>query len=249
VRSGLFPDHADGNGNVTYLVNSSQTLAARYRYDAYGNLLSYWENFYNLGTANTYRFSSKRLDLKSSLYCYCYRWYVPNVQRWLNRDPFGENGFEAVRSPGRSIKGIASNQYYFIANDPVDNIDALGLKLYKSVRQARTMADNLHAYLWDNRNQKSCGRTGSGWSKKKPAHGEDAGDKGPSDPNSGCVEIPNSDGKEDSVMNCCMRTDPNRKWFPFTKDCHNWVDVCQNRQWIGRPRTAKVQRCLLGEIR
>ncbi len=32
--------HADGNGNITYLVNSSQTLAASYRYDAFGNILS-----------------------------------------------------------------------------------------------------------------------------------------------------------------------------------------------------------------
>jgi hypothetical protein len=32
--------HADGNGNITYLVNSSQTVAASYRYDPFGNLVS-----------------------------------------------------------------------------------------------------------------------------------------------------------------------------------------------------------------
>ncbi|HEX5221928.1 MAG TPA: hypothetical protein VFZ59_20365, partial [Verrucomicrobiae bacterium] len=32
--------HADGNGNVTYLVGGSQSLAASYRYDPYGNLIS-----------------------------------------------------------------------------------------------------------------------------------------------------------------------------------------------------------------
>jgi hypothetical protein len=32
--------HADGNGNITFLVNSAQTLAASYRYDPFGNLIS-----------------------------------------------------------------------------------------------------------------------------------------------------------------------------------------------------------------
>src|SRR5207237_9024684 len=32
--------HADGNGNITYLVNSSEALAASYRYDPFGNTLS-----------------------------------------------------------------------------------------------------------------------------------------------------------------------------------------------------------------
>jgi len=28
--------HADGNGNITYMVNSSQSMVASYRYDPYG---------------------------------------------------------------------------------------------------------------------------------------------------------------------------------------------------------------------
>ncbi len=32
--------HADGNGNITALVNSSQTLVANYRYDPFGNTVS-----------------------------------------------------------------------------------------------------------------------------------------------------------------------------------------------------------------
>src|SRR5204863_5592161 len=48
--------HADGNGNITYLVNSSQTVAASYRYDPYGNTIS---SSGILAAANEYRFSSK----------------------------------------------------------------------------------------------------------------------------------------------------------------------------------------------
>lgn len=32
--------HADGNGNVTYMANSSQAMVARYRYDPFGNTIS-----------------------------------------------------------------------------------------------------------------------------------------------------------------------------------------------------------------
>jgi len=81
--------HADGNGNVTYLVNSSQAMVANYRYDPYGNTR------YSGGTlasANTYRFSSKEQMPNSGLYYYGYRFYDPNLQRWPNRDPLGELG-------------------------------------------------------------------------------------------------------------------------------------------------------------
>jgi len=70
--------HADGNGNITYLVNSSQTLAASYRYDPYGNAIS---SSGSLASANVYRFSSKEAHINSGLYYYGYRWYDPNLQR------------------------------------------------------------------------------------------------------------------------------------------------------------------------
>ena len=44
-----------------------------------------------------------------------YRFYEPNLQRWLNRDPIGENG------------GV--NLHAFVANEPVSRHDALGLEI------------------------------------------------------------------------------------------------------------------------
>src|SRR5205807_2375076 len=32
--------HADGNGNITYMLNSGQSVVAKYRYDPFGNLIS-----------------------------------------------------------------------------------------------------------------------------------------------------------------------------------------------------------------
>lgn len=102
--------HADGNGNITALVNTNGVLLARYHYDPYGNLLG---SSGPLAEANTYRFSSKEYQVNSALYYYGYRFYEPNAQRWLNRDPIGESG------------GL--NVYSFCMNSAIRFIDSLGL--------------------------------------------------------------------------------------------------------------------------
>jgi RHS repeat-associated protein len=102
--------HTDGNGNVTALVNGSGVLVAKYLYDSFGNTLGMWGA---LAAANTQRFSSKEQDPRSGLYYYGYRWYDPNLQRWLSRDPIQETG------------GI--NLYGFVGNEPINKIDPLGL--------------------------------------------------------------------------------------------------------------------------
>ena len=102
--------HADGNGNVTALVNDKQLIVARYTYDPFGNILS---KSGPLADANTYRFSSKEHHQTSGLVYYLYRFYDPNLQRFVNRDPIQEIG------------GI--NLYRFVGNDPVDGIDLFGL--------------------------------------------------------------------------------------------------------------------------
>jgi RHS repeat-associated protein len=103
--------HADGNGNITALVNGSGTVVAKYLYDSFGNTLGMWGS---LAAANPYRYSSKEQDPRSGLYYYGYRWYAPNLQRWVNRDPIGEWG------------GI--NLYGFVGNAPIDDFDPKGLQ-------------------------------------------------------------------------------------------------------------------------
>src|SRR5262249_50221078 len=71
---------ADGNGNITDLTDSSQSIAASYRYDPFGNTIS------QSGIVpNVYRFSSKELHINSGYYYYGYRFYYPAGQRWINR--------------------------------------------------------------------------------------------------------------------------------------------------------------------
>jgi RHS repeat-associated protein len=102
--------HADGNGNITALINGLQIIMAKYEYDPFGAILS---SCGPLADANLYRFSSKEYHPNSGLVCYLYRFYDPNLQRWINRDPLSERG------------GI--NLYRFVANTPVNSRDALGL--------------------------------------------------------------------------------------------------------------------------
>jgi len=100
---------ADGNGNITALINSAQRVVANYLYDPYGNLLTQRGP---LAEANLYRFSSKEAHLSGLIY-YLYRYYDPSFQRWLNNDPIKEAG------------GI--NLSAFCRNSPIVRRDAFGL--------------------------------------------------------------------------------------------------------------------------
>ncbi len=103
---------ADGNGNVTYMLNSSQSMVASYRYDPFGNTIS---SSGTLASANVYRFSSKEIHVSSGMYYYGYRFYDPNLQRWITRDPIREHG------------GI--NLYRFAQNRALNIVDRFGLQV------------------------------------------------------------------------------------------------------------------------
>jgi RHS repeat-associated protein len=109
-NSGTAYYHSDGNGNVTMLVDASGNQKAKYLYDPFGSTLGTWGT---LASANTYRFSSKEVDLQSGLYYYGYRYYEPNLQRWPNQDPIEEEG------------GL--NLYAYVGNNPVNFVDPSGL--------------------------------------------------------------------------------------------------------------------------
>ena len=73
------------------------------------------------------------------MYYYGYRFYDPGLQRWINRDPLGEPGFELIRhlSTGRGgpiplslgaelIPG--PNLYWYVGNRPSSYTDPFGLE-------------------------------------------------------------------------------------------------------------------------
>jgi RHS repeat-associated protein len=80
-----------------------------------------------------YRFSSEVFDTETGLSYYNYRYYSPELGRWLSRDPIGEDGFSNAFGPALSeklnpLKKQAKKSYYnFVKNGPVNSIDILAL--------------------------------------------------------------------------------------------------------------------------
>ena len=98
----------DGNGNVTLLTDSAGNDVGHYRYDAFGNTL---EATGPRAAENPWRFSTK--ELHGGWYNFGFRFYAPDIGRWINRDPIDEGG--------------GTNLYLMVGNNPVSWADAYGL--------------------------------------------------------------------------------------------------------------------------
>ena len=94
---------ADGNKNISELVDAAGNIAAHYEYDPFGKI-----NTQNGAYAanNPFRFSSEYFDDETGLVYYNYRYYSPELGRWINRDPIGERG------------GV--NLYIMVDNSPIN---------------------------------------------------------------------------------------------------------------------------------
>lgn len=146
--------HADGNGNITAMVNAQQIIVAKYLYDPFGNTIALAGP---MAALNHYRFSSKEYDQNSGLIYFLFRFYDPNFQRWLNRDPFLELGFEAFRTagivqfsgvPGYQEEGESPNLFEGIGNDGNDFIDTDGLGLWQSTKTIAGQVGNACKNTW-----------------------------------------------------------------------------------------------------
>ena len=99
----------DNNGNVAHYCDASGSVAATYKYDAFGKTIAQSGPRADLFR---HRFSTKCLDAETGLYYYGYRFYAPSLMRWLNRDPIEEDG------------GV--NLYGFCGNNSIALCDYLG---------------------------------------------------------------------------------------------------------------------------
>jgi RHS repeat-associated protein len=107
----------DANGNVTEYVNASGATVAHYEYDPFGGISRLTGA---LADEFPHRFSTKYLYSETGLVYYGYRYYSPELGRWLSRDPVGEAG--------------GPNVFGFVRNTPINTVDVLGLDGQKDCR-------------------------------------------------------------------------------------------------------------------
>jgi RHS repeat-associated protein len=101
-------------GSVRQLVDGSGEVRAEYEYDPYGNELPS-DNLSSLTNEqdSDFGFAGYFRQPKSGLDLTVYRAYVPNLARWLSRDPLTEAG--------------GSNVYEYAVDNPSSFLDTLGL--------------------------------------------------------------------------------------------------------------------------
>jgi len=114
------------------IIDSSAAVQERYRYDAFGTCDILTSTF--VGRASSlfdwnFLFHGEFQD-DSQLYNYGYRYYHPNLGRWISRDPIGEEG------------GL--NLYFYSNNNPTNEIDWIGLAV-----AAQPKPGDLYATLYD----------------------------------------------------------------------------------------------------
>jgi RHS repeat-associated protein len=105
----------DGNGNVADVLDDFHSVIAHYAYDPFGNKVAESGSY----AAQPYQWSTKEFDSTSGLVYYLYRFYSPQIGRWLSRDPVEERG------------GV--NLFALLSNDPVNGNDVNGLANYSEI--------------------------------------------------------------------------------------------------------------------
>ena len=106
-------------GDVIGIVDSSGVQIARYKYDAWGNLLSgfyaesgYWDIYYY----NPFRYRGYFFDYETGFYFLQSRYYDPAIGRFINADGYV--------STGQGFLGY--NMYAYCNNNPVIFVDKNG---------------------------------------------------------------------------------------------------------------------------
>jgi RHS repeat-associated protein len=99
--------------SVTAYVDELGDVRAAYALDAFGQTISQGGD---MASTFSHRFSTKYADDETELYYYGYRYYAPQLGRWINRDPIEEQG------------GV--NLYGFAKNSPLNNFDLFGMSVY-----------------------------------------------------------------------------------------------------------------------
>jgi RHS repeat-associated protein len=138
----------DANKNVSDLTDVQGNVVAHYEYSPFGTHVATGSY-----TGNPFRFSSEVFDSETGLIYYNYRYYNPNLGRWINRDPIEEQG--------------GWNLYVMIGNNVNNKMDNCGLLGFPSW-DPRTW-NSFHWYgNWGGPGWAAGGWVEDGWSNETP---------------------------------------------------------------------------------
>ena len=104
--------HYDHIGNLVQTVNASGQVTGDLFYTPFGEPIG--GTIHKIDHNQPFGFSTKRGDFASGLLYFGYRFYVPHMERWLNRDPIGIDG------------GL--NIYGYLEQNPIMYVDPNGFR-------------------------------------------------------------------------------------------------------------------------
>lgn len=149
-----------------------------------------------------------------------HRWYQPATGRYSRPDPLG-----LFDGP---------NPYLYAFANPTGVIDPLGLAVLVCSRKT-TWGYGNHAYFYDDRDgvqpgTRTCGLGG---------FGQELGPPSPDLPpgwGDACNKIPDSDGREDELMECCRKKKKKPGlWVPGVNDCASVLFDCIEELELNSP--------------
>ena len=96
----------DANKNITEYIDSTGAIQAHYEYSPFGKITQQSGS----GASDfDFRFSSEYQDTETGLTYYNYRYYSPELGRWLSRDPIEEDG-------GYNLYGMVGNNVLILVD-------------------------------------------------------------------------------------------------------------------------------------
>ena len=218
----------DHLGTTRSLADPSGNASGNLSFDSFGNAT-------NVSNATRYDFTGRERDPEINLMYYRARWYDPAQGKFNSEDPIGFAG------------GI--NWYSYVANNPENYRDPLGLKIYVCSRLTyapEKWFGAKHSYLYDDRTEQTCGLSGPRFSWS-PFFGSSAQEKGPNE-GATCRVVDGTDDphKADTIMNSC-RNYGAKTYIPLYDDCHNLTHSCINAAGLkdpGAPGGRFGERCV-----
>jgi len=99
----IYIPYQDAFGNIMGYWDTNGVIVVEYTYDAFGKTISQAGSMVDVFR---HRFSTKYCDSETGFYYYGYRYYFPELRRWLSRDPIEEEG-------GNNLYGFCSNNAVF----------------------------------------------------------------------------------------------------------------------------------------